>query len=292
MLLLTIPVTLTLAVVAQALFAVPSSPQCADLCGNTLSGISGSEVTCSDAGYSSSTYGAAFKACISCEMSSPYYDTATKISDLHWAIYNLRYALSWCLFGWDNNTVPDTPCQTSTSCGPLQSAFEYDSLSPNASSYSFCPLLPSITVTKCTTCLNELNDERYLSNFVTALEAACIQQPVNGGTLSLQGSVFSSTPVNITTPSATPISSYTPGTGGLTLGTKLGISIAALLLTLGIAGFFIVWCGKRRRRRILAEKAKANGYEYQVRHSRLGVVGTPQQNDVPFFDSPDRKSVV
>lgn len=121
---------------------------------------------------------------------------------------------------------------------------------------------------------------------VIALQAACQQQPVNGATLSLQGTVFSTTPVNITTPSATPTSSYTPSTGGLTLGAKIGIAVAVVLLVLGLAGFCVVWCGKRRRRRILAEKAKANGYEYQVRHSRLGVVGTPQQNDVPFFDSP------
>lgn len=121
---------------------------------------------------------------------------------------------------------------------------------------------------------------------VIALEAACQQQPVNGAALSLQGSVFSTTTVNITNPSATPTSSFTPSTGGLTLGAKIGIATSVLLFGLGLAGFFIVWCGKRRRRRILAEKAKANGYEYQVRHSRLGVVGTPQQNDVPFFDSP------
>ncbi len=52
----------------------------------------------------------------------------------------------------------------SLSCGGLENAFEYDSLNPNASSYSYCPLLSSISIPKCTQCLSELNNEHYLSN--------------------------------------------------------------------------------------------------------------------------------
>jgi hypothetical protein len=101
----------------SSLLVVPSSPQCANLCGNTLSSSSGAEMTCNDLDYTSSTYGATFKACIACELSSTYYDTATKQADLRWAIYNIRYALSWCLFGFDNNTkVANTPCLTRYGC--------------------------------------------------------------------------------------------------------------------------------------------------------------------------------
>jgi hypothetical protein len=113
MLRLYIPVAVTFSAVAQALLVVPTSPNCADLCGNALDRTSGSEITCTDSGYSSSTYGADFEACIACEISSTYYDPTTQISDLHWALYNIRFALSWCLFGWDNNTnIADTPCIT------------------------------------------------------------------------------------------------------------------------------------------------------------------------------------
>ncbi len=70
-------------------------------------------MTCDDADYASSTYGATFKACLACELSSTYVDPNTKESDLQWAIYNLRYALSWCLFGFNNNTdLANTPCLT------------------------------------------------------------------------------------------------------------------------------------------------------------------------------------
>jgi hypothetical protein len=99
--------------VAQALLVVPSSPQCADLCGNALGSTSGSEMTCDDASYASSLGGATFKACLACELNSTYYDSKTKQSDLDFAIYNFRYALSWCLFGFDNNTATsNTPCLT------------------------------------------------------------------------------------------------------------------------------------------------------------------------------------
>lgn len=285
MLFLTIPLALTLSSVAQALLVVPTSPQCADLCGNTLDSTSGYEISCSDSAYAGSTYGADFESCVSCEIASTYYDNTTQTSDLQWALYNLRYALSWCLFGFDNNTqVADTPCLTSLSCGPLQSAFEYDSLDQNASLYGYCPFMNSVSVPKCSQCLAELGNEHYLSNFVTALEAACVQQPADGATISIQGSLFSSTSVNITTPSATPISTYTASTGGFTLGAKIGIVVAGIVVILVISGCCIIWRGKRRRRRVLAEKAKANGYEWQPKHGATS--NSPKEQSGGYFDSP------
>jgi hypothetical protein len=286
MLFLSIPIAVTFSVAAQALVVNPNSP-CADLCGNSLGSTSGSEITCDDASYASSTYGAAFKSCISCELSSTYFDPTTKISDLQYGLYNLRFALSWCLFGWDNNTqIANTPCLTSFSCGPIQSAFEYDSLNQNASSYSYCPLMNSVSVPKCSACLSEMNNENYLSNFVTVLEAACQQQPVPGGTLSVQGSVFSETIVNITTatPSASSSAVYQAGANGLTRGAIIGIVIGGLVFLVTVAGFCVVWQGKRRRRRILAEKARASGYEWQAKHGAIG--NSPQEHSGPFFDSP------
>jgi hypothetical protein len=171
--------------VAHALLVVPSSPQCAELCGNTLTSTSGSEISCNDGDYASSTYGAAFKSCIACELASTYVDTSSKFkpSDLQAALYNFRFAMSWCVFGWENNTVgTNTPCSTrldpfshrgptviltcfdSFSCGPLISAFEYDSLNPNASAYSYCPLFDQTQASKCTDCLMETGYTNTLGN--------------------------------------------------------------------------------------------------------------------------------
>lgn len=54
----------------------------------------------------------------------------------------------------------------SFSCGPLESAFEYDSLNQNASSYSYCPIFGNneISIPKCSSCLQEMGNENYLAN--------------------------------------------------------------------------------------------------------------------------------
>ncbi|CZR59233.1 uncharacterized protein PAC_09125 [Phialocephala subalpina] len=285
---ISIPLALAIPTLVSGLLVEPASPQCADTCGNILTSTRGSEMTCDDADYASSTYGATFKACISCELNSTYYNPTKKTSDLQWAIYNLRYALSWCLFGADNNTnTANTPCLTSFSCGPLQSAFEYDSLNPNASSYSYCPLMNSVSAPKCSSCLQEMGNENFLANFVTVLEGACVEQPVLGSRLNIAGNVFSSNTVNVTNPTATPISTYNPSKGGFTLGAKIGVAVGAIVIFLAITGFCIVWNGKRRRRRILAEKARASGYEWQAHHGSMHH-SSPREavSQGPFFDSP------
>jgi hypothetical protein len=130
---------------------------------------------------------------------------------------------------------------------------------------------------------------------VTALDAACIQQPVEGATISIQGSVFSETSVNITTP--IPVGSFNPSSGGLTLSAKIGIAVAGLIVLLATLGFCIVWNGKRRRRKILAEKARKSGYEWEAKHGTTVNVenhlDTAEARDAAghggehvFFDSP------
>lgn len=72
--------------------------------------------------------------------------------------------------------------------------------------------------------------------------------------------MFSTTFVNITTPSATPFSTNSHPTGGLTLGAKVGIAVSVILVFLGTTGFCIVWNGRRRRRKALAKHQQETGY--------------------------------
>ncbi|KAG0648361.1 hypothetical protein D0Z07_5587 [Hyphodiscus hymeniophilus] len=270
---------------ATALQALSSSP-CAVQCGNDLGGTSPSDIVCPDSSYASVPAGQTFSTCITCQLGSTYVDPVTKQTDLQWGLYNLRYAMSWCFFA----------------CGPLQSSIELDSLAPNATEYSYCALLlDSISVGKCSACLAEQTDEYYLLNFLTALNAGCVQQPTPGNTISIQGSLFSTTPVNITSPSATPSGSFHPATG-LTLGAKIGIAVGAFLLLLIVLGFCIIWNGKRRRRAVLRKVQQDSGYDDWRRHHSFGgaqgvgfnpMVGgaTPPMgstnNGGAFFDSPD-----
>jgi hypothetical protein len=136
-----------------------------------------------------------------------------------------------------------------------------------------------------------------LATVLTALNAACIQQPTSGNTISIQGSLFSTTPVNITSPSATPTAVSKPA-GGLSLGAKVGIAAGGLVVILIALGTCIIWNGKRRRRAILRKVQQESGYddwrkqhqftpEDGLREAPVASSTSPQMSSGQFFDSPD-----
>jgi len=277
-----------------ALEALSNSP-CAVQCGNDLGGTTGSDIACHDSDYGT-TPGQTFQTCVGCQLTSTYVDPATKQTDLQWALYNLRYAVSWCLYGFPNNTkVGDSPCVTSTACGQLSGAFEFDSLSPDAGAFSYCPIYQSLLVNKCTACTSIQTSEFYITNFAVALNAACQQQPSSGSTISFSGNVFSETLIQITNPSSGAQSSYNPSTGGLSLGAKIGIAVGAILFALGLAGFCIVWNGRRRRRHVLAKHQQESGYaDWIAQQQAVQADASGEHHETPvdtmsaggFHDSP------
>jgi hypothetical protein len=134
---------------------------------------------------------------------------------------------------------------------------------------------------------------------MTALDGACQQTPPAGHALSLQGSLFSTTATNITSPTATPGSTFTPSSSKVGLGAKIGIAIACALLVLAIAGFCIVWRGKQRRRNLLLQHQKETGYSTWVASQKdRGSILSSQPRDMSeaggsavsgrgvFYDSP------
>ncbi|KAN0098219.1 hypothetical protein V8E51_013882 [Hyaloscypha variabilis] len=118
--------------------------------------------------------------------------------------------------------------------------------------------------------LTVTQNQLYLNNFVITLNGACQQQPVAGKVVSLQGSLFSTTQVNITSPSAAATGTSSSSTtyssssstisaqpqnqtqlsGGLSTGAKAGIGVGVSLGVLLTAGFgaAIFWWGKRSER--------------------------------------------
>ncbi|KAG9246246.1 hypothetical protein BJ878DRAFT_417407 [Calycina marina] len=273
----------TFAATNNALQILSSSP-CAVQCGNVLGSTSGNELTCFDDSYSSSA-GVVFESCMNCLLASKWDSPAnasqTQDTDLRWLLYNLRYTMSWCLFGFPNNTdIGTSPCQTSTACGDssssgsAQAAVEFDSLSPNASTYSYCALMPEVKVTDCHNCLAAQTQQFFLTNMLTVLDAACQQQPTPGNLLAIEGSIFSKIAVNITDP-ATLDSSTTAGKqGGLSLEAKVAVAVSAILVFLLISGCCVVAVGKRRRRRALAEHQQKTGYATWIAQQQAG---NPQQ---------------
>ena len=146
-------------------------------------------------------------------------------------------------------------------------------------------------------CFNRDELSLFLPTVLTALNAGCIQQPTPGKTIAIQGSVFSTTSVNITTPTATPRGSYVPSSG-LSLGAKVGIAVGAFVLILVMLGFCTIWNGKRRRRAILRKVQEESGYddwrkkhqftpENALRGPSFAPRDAPPMNSNSYFDSPD-----
>ncbi|KAF4632361.1 hypothetical protein G7Y89_g5766 [Cudoniella acicularis] len=163
-----------------------SSPDITDA---SQSSTSGSEIACQDQSFSTTAVGQKFKACVSCLQNST--TTGTNGNDQAMFIYNLRYALSSCLFGFANaSDAVSTPCSTSTACGPLRNAIENANLvASNEQTYSYCSVdndaINDSVEPKCTECLRASGNEIILSNFMVALQAGCQQQPPPGEMIGL-----------------------------------------------------------------------------------------------------------
>ncbi|KPM41311.1 hypothetical protein AK830_g5239 [Neonectria ditissima] len=286
---------------ANAILVAPSSP-CSSDCGNVLDATTPDDIVCSQDSYTSGA-GQVFEGCVECEISSDYsHDGET---DQQWMLYNLRYAVSYCLFGTpDNSDVITTPCITtyvspvlslcrgraltlrSKACGPFKNAIEFKNMSSDIDSYDYCALWPVTDTTDlegCKECLRAGSQE-YLANFVTVLQAGCEQQPDAGTTVGIEGSIFSDQVANVTEPSAA--ASIDPDwfdDGPINLGAKVGIAIGGLVFVLTILGCGIVWNGKRRRRSFLRQLETKHGHEgWPAPHP------TGETHDTPLSQRPLR----
>ncbi|KAF4998196.1 hypothetical protein FDECE_11837 [Fusarium decemcellulare] len=234
---------------------VADDSPCGTLCGNVLDATTTDDIVCQEGDYTSGA-GIVFQQCVVCEQSSDYH-TSDNVTDQEYLLYNLRYALSTCLFGTPDKTEvlnSVEPCLTSKACGPFREAIIYKNLSSKVDSYEYCdewPVTDNLDFEGCKDCL-QVGGNNYLSNFITVLQAGCEQKPVPGIMVSTEGSIFSKDDVNVTAP--TPIASVDPDwfdNGPLNLEAKVGIAAGGVVLILMILGFCIIWRGRRRRRAFL-----------------------------------------
>lgn len=86
---------------APALLVAPNSP-CADQCGNVLTYDSGTDMTCSEEAYSTTTAGMVFENCINCQLNSRYAEQNQ--TDLQWMLCALS-----SLFPPPESREADTP---------------------------------------------------------------------------------------------------------------------------------------------------------------------------------------
>ncbi|KAH8683111.1 hypothetical protein BGZ60DRAFT_212411 [Tricladium varicosporioides] len=264
---LTAKITLaTLLLLARQVTAIGftlNSP-CTSVCRDTsdpdpsTSRIKGSDITCRDSHYSSTTVGTKFQNCLSCLQTSNFVNGAE--NDQSWFIFNLRYGFDTCLFKFSNSTdAISTPCSTGKSCESLKNALETGDLNQsNENQYGYCTAdgnaFRGSFFGKCKECLSQVDDEKYLANFLAALDAGCSQQPPPGTLIGMKGSIFSTTPVNATFPGDNALIS-TPTKKSMSQGTIIGIVVSIVFILLLIFSVTFLCLRKSRERRRQKELA-------------------------------------
>lgn len=93
---------------------VTSGSSCSSSCGNVLDATTRNDLVCTESDLSSSS-ATVLKSCLNCELTSTYYSTNPNQTDQQWLLYNSRYTLSECLWGYpgNNSADGDSPCITS-----------------------------------------------------------------------------------------------------------------------------------------------------------------------------------
>ncbi|KAI1327817.1 hypothetical protein F5Y16DRAFT_370968 [Xylariaceae sp. FL0255] len=265
---------------------VTSGSACAALCiastGEASSNSNSSptnitDITCTDDSFDSSTNGIRFKNCVDCLQKSNA--TSSTENDVSAFLYNIRYSLDVCLFGYPGNATQtvSSPCDINYACQPLQTAMEADSLDPTANQYDYCSAgsnaFNGSHVDTCIQCLASSNNQAYFSNFMTALKAGCEQKPAAGTLLGLSGTLFTSSAVNITDPPVTSSSGGDDNFTILTTGAIVGIAVGGGLLLIG--GIALFWVYHRR------QKLLYSGYSINV-HDPNAPNTPPRKGGLPI----------
>ncbi|MCJ1375390.1 hypothetical protein MMC20_006625 [Loxospora ochrophaea] len=237
--LLSLSLLLQLFLAVSALQVLPNS-NCSSVCSpQSTPATTGDDILCYDGDFNTTAKGKAFQDCLSCELQSTEVDSATNQTNVGWALYNLRYAVDWCIFGFPeaNNQTSSNPC--SQSCNAT-AALETNILEPAKSTpYDYCTTTDDVTnMGVCGFCYSLIPDQIYLANFLNALKSAC-------QTEAPEGSVFSIPPTQIFTlnpPTAYPTTSASPSTHHISHTAVLALAITLpLVLVLAIAIFAIHW---------------------------------------------------
>ncbi|KAI0834652.1 hypothetical protein F5Y06DRAFT_153552 [Hypoxylon sp. FL0890] len=210
-----------------------------------------SDIVCNDQEYSTTASGIKFKNCVECLQESPAMSNVE--SDVSWYLYNLRYSVDVCLYGFPNVTkVVSSPCDIDYACRPLKHALETGILDPgNGTQLDYCTAdsgaFSGSQLQDCIQCFRSSSNQFYMSNFLTALQAGCQQKPQPGNLLGLSGSLFTQFQVNITaTPQNQTTTSNDTSNTSMTPGAIVGIAVGAVLLFLGSAGLFWVYHRKQK----------------------------------------------
>ncbi|KAI1813533.1 hypothetical protein GGS20DRAFT_473649 [Poronia punctata] len=224
------------------------------------------EITCTNDSYEKSSTGIKFKNCLDCLQNSNA--TSHDENDASWFLYNIRYSVDVCLFGFPEASEEiSSPCNINWACQPLKNALEAGNLDATRDQFEYCSADGSFTdsrhIDDCIKCFASSPNQGYMSNFVTALRAGCEQKPAPGALIGLSGSLFTDEQVTITDPPADLNSDSDQNDSGLGInstGAIVGIVVGGALLFLG--GLALFWVYHRRQKRLfqgLTSPSDSNG---------------------------------
>ncbi|CAG8977756.1 hypothetical protein HYALB_00010977 [Hymenoscyphus albidus] len=254
----------------------------------------GDEIVCQDKSFNETSTGQKFKSCLNCLQNSTVSENGG--NDVKWFMYNMRFALGTCLFGFRNNSdAVSSPCSTSTSCVPLQGAIEHSNLDPDENPYTFCNAdsnsMMGTTLQKCEQCLQSGKTEVYLSNFLRALKGGCTQRPNPGMTLGLDSTVFTTKAVNATFTGDNPfLKEEKPASKkGLSTGAIVGIAVGLGALLVAVILISYLYCRNRRSPKTL--RGLNSGFDSRFGASNItspnsGAYGNPYSTSPPLNVAP------
>ncbi|RYP47714.1 hypothetical protein DL768_006250 [Monosporascus sp. mg162] len=223
-----------------------------------------SEITCNDDEYGSTSTGIKYRNCLDCLQRSNATQGAE--SDATWFLYNLRYSVDVCVYGFPNASKRvSSPCDINTACGPLKKAMVAGDLEPDRDPYEYCTAdldrFSGHVLDACIQCMSSSETQYFMANFMTALRVGCEQRPTGGNLLGLSGTLFTDSMVEITDPPSNETLVDPEGSSGtMTQGTIVGIAVGAALLFLG--GTALFWVYHRKQKRLYGE---AIGSDYDPR---------------------------
>ncbi|RYP29116.1 hypothetical protein DL767_006886 [Monosporascus sp. MG133] len=210
-----------------------------------------SEIPCNDDEYGSTSTGIKYRNCLDCLQRSNATQEAE--SDATWFLYNLRYSVDVCVYGFPNASKRvSSPCDINTACGPLREAMVAGDLDPDRDPYEYCTAdrdkFSGYVLDVCIQCMASSETQYFMTNFMTALKAGCEQRPTGGNLLGLSGTLFTDSRVEITDPPSNETIVGPEGSSGtMTQGTIVGIAVGAALLLLGGTALFWVYHRKQKR---------------------------------------------
>ncbi|RYP76671.1 hypothetical protein DL771_001593 [Monosporascus sp. 5C6A] len=214
-----------------------------------------SEITCNDDEYGSTSTGIKYKNCLDCLQRSNATQEAE--SDATWFLYNIRYSVDVCVYGFPNASKRvSSPCDINTACGPLKKAMVAGNLDPDRDPYEYCTAdgarFSGHVLDACIQCMTSSESQYFMSNFMTALQAGCEQRPTGGDLLGLSSTVFTESRLEITDPpSNETFVGPEASSGTMSQGTIVGIAMGAALLFLG--GTALFWAYHRKQKRLYGE---------------------------------------